>query len=366
MKVVVTGSSGLIGSVLVPSLVARGHEVLALYHGNEPQFRSPKVTTQKMDLRDAGQVERLVLDLFPDAIINCAAYSSQEEVAKDEEAAEKINVSLPRQLAMLARHVGARFLHLSTDMVFDGSQEAPYRSTDKPNPLNLYGQMKLLAEREVLRYAAETCVVLRVTIVSGNSLSGSRGVHEKIIGALAAGQPSVKLLTNEYRQPVSNINVADVLTELLERPKLSGLFHWSGVDRLSRYEIGRRMLGHFGLSEKWLQAAEGNDPTRAPDLALERAPLEGKIKTRPERFDDQLDHLYLSEPLRKWVEQNRDLHLGGAGGASGGNAPAADGVSATGRDAASQSASSGSAGDDSAKRPAAEQKIERFVEGKDF
>lgn len=335
MKVVVTGSSGLIGSVLVPALVARGHEVLALYHGNEPQFRSPKVTTQKLDLRDAAQVERLVLDLFPGAIINCAAYSSQDEVAKDEAAAEKINVSLPRQLAMLSRHVGARLLHLSTDMVFDGGQEAAYRSTDKPNPLNLYGQMKLLAEREVLRYAAEVSVVLRVTIVSGNSPSGLRGVHEKMIAALAAGQPKVKLLTNEYRQPVSNVNVADVLTELLERPTLSGLFHWSGVDRLSRYEIGRRMLGSFGLSEKWLEAAEGNDPTRAPDLALERAPLEGKIKTRAERFDDQLEHLRLIEPLRAWVEANRDLD-----------------VSAEGTDSSGQQGG--------------QNKIERFVEGQDF
>lgn len=339
MKVVVTGSSGLIGSALVPALVARGHEVLALYHGNEPQFRSPKVTTLRMDLRDAAQVERLVLDLFPDAIINCAAYASQEAVAADETAAEKINVSLPRQLAMLARHVGARFLHLSTDMVFDGSQEAPYRSTDKPNPLNLYGQMKLLAEREVLRYAAETCVVLRVTIVMGNSLCGKRGVHEKIIAALAAGQPKVKLLTNEYRQPVSSSNVADVLTELLERPTLSGLFHWSGVDRLSRYEIGRRVLGYFGLGEQWLEGVEGSDPTRAPDLALERAPLEGKIKTRPERFDDQLDHLYLAEPLRQWAEQHRDLQVGGS------TAP---------QDTAAEP------------RPSSEQKIERFIEGKDF
>lgn len=360
MKVLVTGSSGLIGSVLVKSLLDRGHEVTALYHKHAPQLRGGKVVAHSLDLTRPEQIERMVLDMFPDAIINCAAYASQDAVAKDEVAAQKVNVSLPRQLAMLSRHVGARFLHLSTDMVFDGSQEAPYRSTDKPNPLNLYGQMKLLAEREVLRYAAEVCVVLRVTLVTGNSPLGDRALHEKLIGSLAAGQPRVKLLSNEYRQPVSNISVADVLTELLERPTLSGLFHWSGTDRLSRYEIGRRIFAHFGLSEKWLEPALGSDPTRAPDLALERMPLQGKIKARPESFDEQLDHLYLPEPLRKWVEANRDLHLcdSSTSGTAGGSPQAGKG----GSKGAGGSAPTDATGSNSASSG----KIERFVEGKDF
>lgn len=363
MKVIVTGSSGLIGSVLIPVLAARGHEVIALHHSTLLTVRSPKVRTLALDLTSPEHIERLVLDEFPDAIINCAAYASQDAVSRDEAAAEKINVALPRQLAMLARHVSARFLHLSTDMVFDGAQEQPYRSTDKPNPLNLYGQMKLLAEREVLRYAAEVCVVLRITLVTGNSPQGNRSVHEKIIAALAAGQPRVKLLTNEFRQPVSSSSVADILAELLERPSLSGLFHWSGTDsHLSRYEIGRQMLAHFGLSEKWLEAAEGSDPTRAPDLALELAPLVGKVKSRPESFEQQLDYLYLPEPLRRWAEANADLSAGSVSGGSSSAGCACADKNASGAASCAQRQS----GAEAARPARSEAKIERFVEGKDF
>ena len=81
--------------------------------------------------------------MWPDVIVNCAAISNPTSVEADAKLAEKINVALPRLLAQLSTHLGARLLHVSTDMVFDGQSEQPYRSTDMPAPTNLYGQTKL-------------------------------------------------------------------------------------------------------------------------------------------------------------------------------------------------------------------------------
>ena len=310
MKIVVTGSSGLLGGAIVERALARGHEVIALYGKNAPRFPvDKKLTFRSFDLADFSSLDRLLLEQFPEVIINAAAISNPTGVDADPVLSEKINVALPERLAQLAFHVGGRFFHFSTDMVFNGLRKEPYFITDEPSPSNRYGEQKVSAERAVLRAAAEHSTILRIPILTGNSLGGARSVHEKILHALADGE-TPRLFTDELRQPTSAENVAQLVVELIERDPLTGIFHWVGKENISRYEMGRAILEHFGLPESLIALVQKSDDpafaNRPSSLLLNCQVLEGKVRTPRLSFAEQLSSLRVPQPLQSWYHKKRE------------------------------------------------------------
>jgi dTDP-4-dehydrorhamnose reductase len=300
MKIVLTGATGLAGHHIARAALARGHEVHAFIHSREPGLQGLEL--HKLDLSEPENAVGPLLELFPDVIIHAAAVSSPADCDADPARAEKLNVALPRRLAQVAHHLGCRLIHLSTDMVFDGQQGTPYRSTDLPNPVGLYGQLKLLAEREVLEHGVDEATVLRIPILTGNSPSGTRSVHEKLFQAWAAGERPT-LFTDEVRQPLSAANLGELVTELCERRNLHGIFHWAGNETVTRHEMGLRILKRFGLPENLIQAATCADTRRPADLRFELAPLVGKLKTVPISYEFQLDEMEVPPACREWYEQ---------------------------------------------------------------
>lgn len=304
MKVFITGASGFLGRETVFAALRRGLEVTAVLHTAEPIF-PPQVRRVKMDLENTDALESLILQEFPDAIINCAAVASIADVNADHARAERLNVALPRRLAMLANHISNRFIHVSTDMVFDGDKGS-YEHTDMPLPRNLYAQTKLMGEREVLKFGKSCATVVRTTLLSGNSFSGDRSLHERLFADWANGKQTA-LFGEEMRQPVSVGNLADVLVELCERPNLSGVYHWAGGESLSRYEIGARIAAHFGLPETLVKKSsyaevQGAAETRPRDLSFILHPLAGKLKTRVQAFDELLAEMRVPARFAAWYE----------------------------------------------------------------
>lgn len=309
MKVILLGATGLIGNAFAQAALRRGFQLLAVGFGRQSALPAPHQNFQ-IDLREPHALERLVFDHFPDVIVNAAAYSHSAALAGvPDEQAQLLNVTLPERLAQFAHHISARFYHLSTDTVFDGTR-APYRTTDMPNPQSPYARLKAESEKQVLKFGGYESTVLRLSVANGNSLAGNRSLHEKLFHRWMAGEQTV-LYTDEIRQPCLADNVGDLLVELCERPNLHGLFHWAGADALSFYEIGRRIAAHFGLPESLVTAGtQPADPARRRgDLSLVLDPLEGKVKTRPLPFDEQLAFLNVPEACRTWYEKTANKPL---------------------------------------------------------
>lgn len=310
MKIAVMGSSGLLGSAVCREVLARGHKLLSYSNSNRalPDPNGGYETTS-LPLGQFDAVIRELFDQWPDALVNCAAISSPDLVDKDPQRASLINVDSARRLAEVSSHLGARHIHISTDMVFDGTS-SPYRSTDTTNPLSEYGRQKLEAEKQVLQVTDKDLVVLRITLLNGNSPRGDRSPHERILSALANGQTPC-LFTDEYRQTSSAENVAQLIVELIERPNLNGLFHWAGSEVVSRYELGRKILQRFGFKEDRIEPSTllesidrvGSRPAR---LTFELAPLESKVKTRPATLEQQLEEMHLPASLYYWFRQHVD------------------------------------------------------------
>lgn len=305
MRVFLTGASGLVGSAFARAAARRGHAVVGAVGGfaGELDGVAKKIA---LDLGDEAATSAAVLEVFPDAIVNCAAVSTPDACDADPARAQTLNVALPALLARLARHLSARLVHLSSEQVFDGTRTAPYSAGDAPSPINLYGRQKVESERAVHAAAPEFAITLRAPLLMGDSPGGRRSLHERLLADWAAGR-TAKLYTDELRQPCTAENLAEVMVEACERPDLRGLFHWAGAELISRQTLGLRLREHFKLTEKQapivaVTRAETPEAARKRQacLALDLAPLAGKLKTRPQTIAEQLGELKVPVPVREW------------------------------------------------------------------
>jgi len=305
MKIFLTGASGLVGSAFARAAARRGHEVVGVVGGFAGEIEGV-VKKIALDLADETATSAAVLDEFPDAIVNGAAVSTPEACDANPAHAQALNVVLPAALARLAHHVSARFVHLSSEQVFDGTRTAPYTVPDAPSPINLYGRQKLESERAVHAAAPEFAVTLRAPLLMGDSPGGQRSLHERLLADWAAGR-TAKLYTDEFRQPCTAENLAEVMVELCERRDVRGVFHWAGAELISRHALGLRLREHFKLKENQAPvaavaraAAPEAARKRQACLALDLAPLVGKLKTRPQTIAEQLGGLKVPPPVRTW------------------------------------------------------------------
>ncbi len=303
MKIFLTGASGLVGSAFAEAAHRRGHHVIGVV-GRFPGPVPGLAQKLSLELTDPIALNTAALDLFPDAIVNCAAVPEPAACDADPARAQALNVALPTQLAQIAHHVCARFVHVSSEQVFDGTA-APYHVDSRPNPINLYGRQKLESERAVAAAARAFAATVRAPLLTGNSPTGRRSLHERLMGEWAAGR-AARLYRDEIRQPCTAGNLAEVLVELCERTELLGVFHWAGAEALSRAELGRRVRAHFKLDEKSAPIEEigrEGDPAaakRQANLTLDLQPLAGILKTQPESFEAQLDQFIVPPPCREW------------------------------------------------------------------
>jgi dTDP-4-dehydrorhamnose reductase len=201
----VTGGSGYLG-----------RELLRRRPGAVGASRSAGL---RLDVRDAAAVGAAIAGLKPAAVIHTAYRQDDRATTLD----GAVNV------ARAAARVGARLIHLSSDLVFDGESEDPYTEEDDPRPLTAYGRAKADAEPAV-REAHPDALVVRTSLLYGGA---EPGVQERL-----AADPASAFFTDELRSPVHVGDLAAALLELVAIER-AGILHIAGADVLSRYELAR-------------------------------------------------------------------------------------------------------------------------------
>ena len=239
MKILVTGASGLLGLNL--SLQMHGtHEIIGV---DRSKLANTPFDLIKLDLLDADALPKLLDDSKPDALIHCAANALVDACELDPNAASTLNAILPGQLASACAERDIRFLHISTDAVFDGTKEGIYSEDDAPNPLGVYAQTKLDGEYAVLD-ANPNAAIARVNFF-GWSLSGTRSLSEFFVNNLGAGK-NVNGFDDVYFCPMFVGDLADTLVGMLEK-SLSGMYHVVGSRAITKYEFGQAIANQFGF-----------------------------------------------------------------------------------------------------------------------
>jgi len=241
MKILVTGASGLLGLNL--SLMEIGtHTIVGV---DRAKLANTPFELIRAELTQPGLWSRLIDEVRPEAIIHTAANANVDSCESDPQGARYLNGELPGILAASAAQAGVRFLHISTDAVFDGTKDGIYTETDAPNPLGVYAQTKLDGERNVLS-ANPNAIVARVNFF-GWSLSGTRSLSEFFYNKLSAGE-QCNGFTDVYFCPLFVGDLAETLVRMLDKGLL-GLYHVVGSEALSKYDFGRRIARQFGFDE---------------------------------------------------------------------------------------------------------------------
>jgi dTDP-4-dehydrorhamnose reductase len=250
VRILVTGASGQVGTRVVEAL--EGHEVAALCHSD-------------LDLGDREQVEQVVAEFGPDAVVNTAAITDVDACERDPERAFTVNALGVRWLALAAARRGAHVVHVSTDYVFDGQASRPYDEWDAVRPLSEYGRSKLGGEIEVARHATSWAVV-RTSWVFGR-----RGTDlvSWAFGAFDRGE-----LDGVLADQVSVPTYAPDLARLLARfavERRAGLFHvTSGSEAVTRHELIVTALRARGVDPgpiAALDASELDRPAARPPMS---------------------------------------------------------------------------------------------------
>jgi len=302
VKFLITGASGLVGGAVARLAAQAGHDVVGVvgrFSGDLPGV-SRRIA---IDLSQQDQVVRTVEELRPDVVINAAAVSEPAACDQDPMRSQRLNVDLPAWLAGLANRAGFRLVHLSSEQAFRGDR-APYRREDPVDPINLYARQKVASEQAVQAAAPNRAATVRAPLLAGNSPSGRRSLHERLLADWAAGR-TPRLYVDEIRQVCHADNLAAALIELAQRPDLDGVFHWAGAEPLSRYDLGLRIREHFGLDARrapLLAVRRSDDPeasaVRQADLTLDLAPLDTMLVVKPETFAEQLAQMRVPDALR--------------------------------------------------------------------
>jgi dTDP-4-dehydrorhamnose reductase len=228
--VVVFGAAGQLGEVMAATLRARVPTVAA--------------TRDDVDLAQPVAIRQYVRQVQPRAIINCAGYNNVDGAEDDPATALAANAFAVQALARAARDVGATLVHYSSDFIFDGETDQPYREDSRPNPRSVYAASKLLGEW----FAADAgdYYVLRVESLFGG-ITRRKSSLDQIIEKLAAGAP-VKVFTDRVVSPSYVWDVADATAAILDARPPSGIYHCVNSGHATWYAVAEAAARELGVS----------------------------------------------------------------------------------------------------------------------
>jgi dTDP-4-dehydrorhamnose reductase len=248
VRVLITGASGLLGGRLCALLGERFKTVAAL-HTAEPPEGCERVP---LDLGSPASLAAALDQARPDAVVHAAACADVDVCEREPERARLLNALATERLSALCLERRTRLVALSTDLVLAGDRPLADERVE-PLPTLEYGRSKHAAERAVLS-ASPDFTVLRVALVIGHGFGPRSTASEGVLWALASGGRPL-LFTDQYRTPVDAESIADAIARVLSG-RGSGLFHLGGLERVSRYELGRRVALAFGFDAARLEPVE--------------------------------------------------------------------------------------------------------------
>lgn len=232
-KIMITGATGLLGRAVKAQIEAsQAHHVIAT------GFSRANAGIEKLDLTVAEQVDVFIAHHQPDVIVHCAAERRPDVSEQDPSAALALNLGATKALAESAKKYGCWVIYISTDYVFDGT--APnYSESDKPNPVNFYGESKWRGE-QILQEVSNEFAVLRLPILYGQVEQVSESAILVLLKQLIDKQTQ-EVDHWAVRSPTSTQDIAGAIEKMLELKlndiELSGIYHFSGQEVMSKYQM---------------------------------------------------------------------------------------------------------------------------------
>ena len=278
-KVLVTGAAGMLGKAVAETFKGE-YEVIG-------------VDAADFDITDTEAVSIYFKTNQPDIVINLAAYTNVDKCESRQDLAGKVNGEAPGLLAKEAFNIGAFFIQMSTDYVFDGHKDEPYKETDDPNPLCIYAKSKYQGELSVIEQARRMGIKDKYLIVRSGWLFGPGGINfvDSII-ASAEKSETLKIVNDQKGRPTYTKDLSKALKSCVEN-KLAGVVHVANSGVTTWFDFAKEIF-------------------RQTDQQIELIPVNTTESARPAArplnsvLDDNLFKERTGMVLRHWSEALRD------------------------------------------------------------
>jgi len=250
-RVLITGSNGLVGSNLAMELAKR--KSIGLYLTSFGENRLSNYCNSpffQCDISDHQKVNELVDNVKPDVIFHCAALSQVDYCEKNKEECLNVNVQGTKYLLKAASRYKSHFLFYSTDFVLDGKQDE-YTEESHREPVNFYGSSKVEAEKSVVTYPY-TYKIIRPILIYGQSPSVARGNFVKWVKTSLENNQSIKVVTDQFRQPTPLHHLIGASIQLKDVPT-SEILNIAGRDRISVFRFANRIAEYYGLDKSLIE-----------------------------------------------------------------------------------------------------------------
>jgi len=261
-RILITGSNGMLGERLV-NYFMHDSKVELLCCSIEDSSFIPDCNFKKLDITDKDEVKKIVLDFYPDFIINTAAYTNVDKSEIDKLDAWNVNVKGVENISQYAKAIDTHVLHISSDYIFDG-KKGPYTEIDKPDPVGYYGRTKLAAEN-VLRLSGAIYTIIRTNVLYGPSHYGRPDFVRWLVQSLKKNQP-VRIVTDQINNPTYLDDILTGLSKIINKRK-QGIFNIAGKELLSRFRFSQMIAEFFNLDNKLIEpvtTAELNQTAKRP------------------------------------------------------------------------------------------------------
>jgi len=264
MKILVTGSNGLLGQKLT-ALLQHHHDIhlIATARGKSV-IDIPRGEYHTMDITSATDVDTVIGKTRPDVVIHTAAMTNVDQCEQQHEACWIANVTAVQHVVDACIKYNCRLVHVSTDFIFDGSH-GPLDETEKPAPVNYYGESKLAAETIVMQSKLQWSI-LRTVLVYGITHDMSRSnIVLWVKNSIEQGK-TIQVVNDQWRTPTLAEDLATGCF-LAATKKATGVYHISGKDFLSPYDIAIKTADYFKLDKSLIKPTDSTQfkqPARRP------------------------------------------------------------------------------------------------------
>ena len=238
MRWLVVGANGMLGLDMQKALKSKN----AIF-----------LDKNQCDITNINIVKKVIKDC--DVVVNCAAYTAVDQAEKEPELAFKINELGPRNLALVCSDIGAKFVHFSTDYVFDGNASSPYLESHQPNPKSVYGKSKLAGELAVQSELPNNHYIIRTAW-----LYGKNGNHfGKTILNLAKTKDFLNVVNDQFGQPTWTHDLAELVVKIVEFNIDPGIYHGTSTGQVSWFEFAQRIFSLANLDVNRIQPVKSSE-----------------------------------------------------------------------------------------------------------
>jgi dTDP-4-dehydrorhamnose reductase len=281
MKTIIIGGSGLFGLNWAINQFQTS-EIILLLHDKYVEFTGVK--SIKIDFENFNKIEEAIINLEPDLIINAAAITNVDFCESNYNMTYKVNVQLAFDLAKIARNLNIKFLHISTDHLFDGNNKIYYEN-NRPTPLNQYAKSKVEAEEKVLSVYKKSLIIRTNFFCWGPTYR--KTFSENIVDSLRNNQ-YLNLFNDVFFTPIEISELIESILYLLNNNN-SGIFNISSNFKISKYDFGILIAKHFDLDHDLIKLdtilERKNLVTRPKNMSLSNQ----KIKSYCSNFNGDID-----------------------------------------------------------------------------